>query len=247
MNLKQLWGKIKSRPLFKIVFVLGLAGLVFVIFSPILSKLNLFTASTDLSPQSTTAEKRGLVMPPTYQPGYSKPLTVLVKPLFYVVLFVSFYYLLFNEKTRFNFKELLWRLIFALILIIFIFSSADLIRVVLRYFFKGVKLASSSYYYQQFARQLARRLSALILSFPLFIYFNYKLVKKSGVKTFTLMIGSLTGFFSLVLTYFLLNGLFMWILGVAKSQLVDYTLPLAYFPVLLPLSLLYLVVYLRKR
>lgn len=254
MNLKNIWHKIQSRPITRVLAVLVLSGLVFVVTYPILSDLGLRMPSTGVStglkaPSSGGASEK-IVSPQMIQPTpryrYRLPIFRLIKPLFYVGIFLFIYFLLFQKKKERNLSQLLFKLGFLAVLVIFVFSSADLLRLGLRYYLKEINFTRSSYLFEKFARQLARRMSALLLSFPFFAFLNYKLVQKRTGKDFSLVLTLITGLFSLTFAYFLLNALFMWGLGVEGIELVDYTFPVAYFSILFPLSLLYLVVYLRK-
>lgn len=190
-----------------------------------------------------------MIMPTPRQPRQPQLLDfTLFKPLLYLVLFLLIY-LLFFQKREPGKGGGNWFLYFAsvLVLLVFVFSSADLLRLVLNYYLEKTPYPKDSYLFQGFAEQLARRMAALLLSLPVFAFLNFKISRKgSEVKGFFLTLFSLIGVFTLLLAWWLLNGLLVWGLGVKGIELKDYTFPLAYSSILFPLALFYLVQYLRR-
>jgi hypothetical protein len=249
MSLTQFWNKIQSRSVTKILAVFVISGLIFVVISPFFNQLGLTNSSMSKIPTLGEGKLDYVTEPNVVGPRHYSflPLAFVIKPLAYVGIFLLIYFLFFDKKPKINISLILLELAFVLILFVFVFSLADLARVGLNYYWKGADFGQSVYLYEYFARQLASRISAALISFPVFVYLNLKLIKKDEIKEFSLILAFLLGLFSLILFYFLLNAVFLLILGVSGASLANYAFPIAYFFVLFPLSLAYSLVYLRKK
>ena len=262
MNPKQIFKKLKNQPFLRILAALGAAAIVFFLVSEIFEENSLSGSSSvslekkiaieEIAVDDLTVSQgvgpQNIASRPT-KPSFLPRRTVsLFKPILYFALFLIIY-LLFFQKREPGIGEGSPILYFSLLLVllIFVFSSADLLRLVLDYYLQKTSFTRGSYFFEKFARDLAKRMAALLLSLPLFSFLNFQLCRKGKeVKNFFLSLFSLTTVFSLILLYFLLYGLFLLGLGVKGIALVDYTFPLAYFSILFPLTLFYLVQY-KKR
>lgn len=264
MNSEKGFEKIKNLPWSRVFGALAVAAGAFLLISLVLEKGGLKPSlrgevENIVSPKKMTiteeAGSSGITNRyPRVQPTtptrsfYLGPIAVLIKPLLYIVLFLFIYLVFFKpDREKTGITSIMFFISLTAVLLIFVFSSADLLRMVLNYYLQKTPYPKGSYLFQSFAEQLARRMAALLLSLPLFSFLNFKICQKgTEAKGFFLALASLTGVFSLILAYFLLYGLFLWGLGIKGISLRDYTFPLTYFSIFFPLTLFYLVQY-RKR
>ena len=262
MSLKKIFGGGKTSSPIRIIAALVLAGIVFLLFSSTLEKQLSSSASSpgkeaaiemafSSSDQAVSITSKGR---PAILPRYPVPeppllsLAKFFKPVLYIILFLFIYLLFFQEKAPG--QEKTHRFLYLtsiLVLLIFIFSSSDLLRMVLNYYLNKKQFTQNSYLFELFARGLAKRMASLLIIMPLCAFLNFKIARKGReVKSFFLTLFSLTGFFTLILGWWLLNALFTWGFGVKGIELRSYTFPLAYFSIVFPLTLFYLVQYLKK-
>lgn len=256
MTLKVVFEKIRTRPVLRILVALGLAGIFFLIINSVWDMGGLISSPEDVavSEEMILEEMSGKMLPrrPGVQPTPPRilvsPFYSLIKPALYIIFFLIIYLLFLKprEPQEEGVKTFLF-VALVVVLLVFVFSSADLLRMVLDYYLQERPYMKTSYLYEKFARGLSRRMAALLLVMPICTFLNLKASGKgSEVKGFFLALFSLTGVFSLILAYWLLNGLFVWGLGVKGVELRAYTFPLAYFSILFPLNLFYLVQYLKR-
>lgn len=261
MSLKKIFGEGKTSPLVRIVSALALAGIVFLLFSSIFEKQlssSLSSSGKEIAVEETVSSPAQVgmtdevrAMPISRYPSPEPPLlslTKLFKPVLYLILFLFIYLLFFQKGEPGQGKaNLFLYLASVIVLLVFVFSSSDLLRMVLNYYLSKTQFSQSSYLFEIFARGLAKRMAALLITMPICTFLNFKIVSKGPeVKSFFLALFSLTGFLTLLLGWWLLNGLFTWGFGVKGIELQSYTFPLAYFSILFPLTLFYLVQYFRR-
>lgn len=255
MNLNEVLAKIKTTPWLRIVAALAVAGVVFFLVSSVLNIGALVPVPADVQVSEKAALEGGpseMIMPPrqpTPMPDVILgPLFVLLKPALYIILFLIIYLLFFKPREpQEGGGNLLLYFALVVVLLVFVISAADLLRMALNYYLDKKAFTQTRYLFERFARSLAKRMAALLLAMPICTFLNLKASGKGPeVKGFFLALLSLTGIFSLLLAYWLLNGLFVWGFGVKGVELQAYTFPLAYFSILFPVALFYLVQYLRR-
>lgn len=256
MSLKEVLAKIKTTPWLRISAALAVAGVVFFLVSSVLNIGALIPVPADVQVSEKAALEGGpreMIMSPRRQPTPMPdvilgPLFVLIKPALYIILFLVIYLLFFKPREPQEGRgNLLLYLALIVVLLVFVISAADLLRMALNYYLDKKAFTRTTYLFERFARSLAKRMAALLLVMPICTFLNLRASGKGPeVKGFFLALLSLTGIFSLILAYWLLNGLFVWGFGVKGVELQAYTFPLAYFSILFSLTLFYLVQYLRR-